>query len=72
MFLMTPKAREYLDSSAGWSVGMGPNVVVAKAGMAKDLSTTTLRSDVYAFMFGQTGLMAGLGVQGQKITKLDR
>ncbi len=70
MFLMTPGAKQYLDSSDGWSVGAGPSVVLADTGMAKDFSTTTVRSDVYAFVFGQTGLMAGLGVQGQKITKL--
>jgi lipid-binding SYLF domain-containing protein len=70
MFLMTPAALSYLDRSAGWSVGVGPSVVVMDSGMAKSLTTTTLQSDVYAFIFGQSGLMAGLGVQGQKITKL--
>jgi lipid-binding SYLF domain-containing protein len=70
MFLMTPAAKQYLDSSEGWSVGMGPSVVVADAGAGADLSTTTARSDVYAFIYGQSGLMAGLGVQGQKITRL--
>jgi lipid-binding SYLF domain-containing protein len=71
MFLMTPGAREYLDSSDGWSVGAGPSVVVAQSGTANDVSSTTTRSDVYAFIFGQSGLMAGMGVQGQKITKLN-
>ncbi|NIE67689.1 lipid-binding SYLF domain-containing protein [Burkholderia sp. Ax-1719] len=70
MFLMTHEATRYLDSSDGWSVGAGPSVVVADSGMGTDLSTTTARSDVYAFIYGQEGLMAGLGVQGQKITRL--
>ncbi|CAB3786346.1 hypothetical protein LMG28688_02250 [Paraburkholderia caffeinitolerans] len=70
MFMMTHESMQYLNSSDGWSVGMGPSVVIADSGMAKDLSTTTERSDVYAFIFGQSGLMAGLGVQGQKITRL--
>jgi len=39
------------------------------AGMGKSMTTTTLKSDVCAFIYGQQGLMAGLGVQGQKITK---
>ncbi|MEA3089130.1 MAG: hypothetical protein QOJ04_472, partial [Caballeronia sp.] len=30
----------------------------------------TLQSDVYAFIYGQQGLMAGVGIQGQKISKL--
>ncbi len=70
MFLMTRDALSYLNASSGWSVGAGPSVTVVDEGMAKDFSTTTLRSDVYAFIYGQHGLMAGIGVQGQKITKL--
>jgi lipid-binding SYLF domain-containing protein len=67
---MTPAALNYLNSSDGWSVGMGPSVVVVDEGKAKSMTTTTLQSDVYAFIYGQEGLMAGLGVQGQKITKI--
>ncbi|MFM0220481.1 lipid-binding SYLF domain-containing protein [Paraburkholderia dipogonis] len=70
MFLMTPAALSYLNSSDGWSVGMGPSVVVLDEGAARSLTTTTMQSDVYAFIFGQSGLMAGAGVQGQKITKV--
>ncbi len=70
LFLMTPEALAYLDDSAGWSIGAGPSVVVVDEGMAKDFSSTTLRSDVFAFVYGQEGLMAGIGIQGQKITKL--
>ena len=70
MFLTTDAAVNYLHSSDGWSIGMGPSVVVIDAGKARSLTTTTLQSDVYAFIFGQQGLMAGLGLQGQKITRL--
>ncbi|OUL83492.1 YSC84-related protein [Paraburkholderia hospita] len=70
MFLMTPAALNYLNSSDGWSVGVGPSVVVIDEGKAKSMTTTTLQSDVYAFIYGQEGLMAGAGVQGQKITKI--
>jgi lipid-binding SYLF domain-containing protein len=72
MFLMTDLAIQTLTSGSGLSVGMGPSVVVVDAGMAKSMTTTTLKSDVYAFIFGQTGLMAGLGVQGQRIVKFDK
>jgi lipid-binding SYLF domain-containing protein len=71
MFLMTDAAISYLNTSDGWSVGMGPSVVVVDAGMGKSMTTTTLQSDVYAFIYGQSGLMAGLGVQGQKISKFN-
>ena len=68
---MTDSAITELTSGAGLSVGSGPSVVVVDAGMAKSLTTTTLKSDVYAFLFGQQGLMAGIGLQGQRIVRFD-
>ena len=35
-------------------------------------TTTTLRNDVYAFVFNPRGLMAGIGLQGSKITRIQR
>jgi len=71
MFLMTDSARSYIDKSDGWEVGVGPSVVVVDAGAAKSLTTTTAKDDVYAFIFSQKGLMAGLGIQGSKITRIN-
>jgi lipid-binding SYLF domain-containing protein len=70
LFLMTDKALEYLDRSDGWEIGTGPSIVVVSTGIAKSLTTTTLREDVYAFIFNQQGFMAGIGIQGSKITKI--
>lgn len=69
MFFMTDGALKYLDNSAGFEIGVGPSIVVVDAGKAKTLTTTTARADVYAFIYGQKGLMAGLGLQGSKITR---
>jgi lipid-binding SYLF domain-containing protein len=70
MFFMNPQALEALDSAKGFEVGVGPSVVVVDEGMAKSTTTTTLKDDVYGFVFGQKGLMAGLGLQGNKISKI--
>jgi lipid-binding SYLF domain-containing protein len=70
LFLMTPAAVHYLNRSGGWEIGVGPSIVVADEGVARTLTSTTLKSDVYAFIFDQKGLMAGLGLQGSKITKI--
>lgn len=72
VFLMTPKAVDYLRTSRGWEVGVGPTIVVADAGLAANLSTSTLKDDAYAFIFSQQGLMAGLSIEGTKITKIER
>jgi lipid-binding SYLF domain-containing protein len=70
MFFMNQKALGALDDAKGFEVGIGPSIVMVDEGMAKTTTTTTLKDDVYAFVFGQKGLMAGLGLQGNKIAKI--
>ena len=70
MFFTSETALDQLNKANGLEVGVGPSVVVVDEGMAKSTTTTTLKDDVYAFIFGQKGLMAGLGLQGNKIKKI--
>jgi len=70
LFFMNDAALAYLKKSDGWEIGVGPSIVIVDAGVGKTLTTTTGRSDVYAFIFDQKGLMAGLGIQGTKVTKI--
>lgn len=72
VFLMTEKAVKYLDDSKGWEIGVGPTVVVVNEGAAKNLSSSTLQDDAYAFIFDQQGLMLGLSIEGTKITQIKR
>jgi lipid-binding SYLF domain-containing protein len=70
LFFMTDSALEYLQKSDGWAIGSGPSVVVMDKGTAASVTSTSLTQDVYAFPFGQKGLMAGLGLEGSKITPI--
>ena len=70
MFFMNQKALDEFVKASGFEVGVGPSVVLVDEGMAKTTTTTTMKDDIYAFVFGQKGLMAGLGIQGNKITKI--
>jgi lipid-binding SYLF domain-containing protein len=72
LFFTTGNALNYLKKSEGWEIGVGPSLVIVDEGVAKSLTTTTAKSDIYAFFFDQKGLMAGLGLQGSKITRLDK
>ena len=72
VFLMNDKALRYLNKSDGWSIGTDPSVVVVNTGVAKDLSTTTLKKNAYAFSFDQQGLMANLSIEGTKISRIKR
>lgn len=72
LFLMNDTALAYLNRSDGWSIGTGPSVVVVDKGKAMSTTSTTLTQDVYAFPFGQKGLMAGIGLEGSKITRITK
>jgi lipid-binding SYLF domain-containing protein len=70
LFFMKEAALSALDSTQGFEVGVGPSVVLVDQGMATSTTTITAQNDVYAFITAQKGAMAGLGIQGNKITKL--
>ena len=72
VFLMSDKALRYVETSKGWEVGVGPSVVVVTEGVAKNLTSSTLRKDAYAFVFDQQGLMASLSIEGTKISRIKR
>jgi len=72
VFLMTDKAIRYLKETKGWEIGVGPTVVAVDEGVAKNLSTSSLQDDAYAFIFSQQGLMAGVSIEGTKISRINR
>jgi lipid-binding SYLF domain-containing protein len=72
MFLMTEKAVKYVRETKGWEIGVGPTVVLVDEGLAKNLSSSTLKDDAYAFVFDQQGLMAGVSIEGTKISLIKR
>ena len=72
LFFMTPSALDYLARSGGFELGTGPSIVVVDAGTARAFTTSTVQHDIYAVFFDQRGLMAGLGIQGSKITRISK
>jgi lipid-binding SYLF domain-containing protein len=45
---------------------------VVDEGAAKNLSSSTLKDEAYAFIFDQQGLMAGVSIEGTKISLIKR
>lgn len=71
LFFMNEPALAYLDQSDGWALGAGPSLVMVDQGYAASITSTTLTLDVYAVPFGEQGLMAGVGLEGSKISRMD-
>jgi lipid-binding SYLF domain-containing protein len=72
LFFLSEDTLAYINKSEGLEIGVGPSVVVADQGLAKSTTTTTVKSNIYAFIFDQAGAMYALGIQGNKITKIKK
>lgn len=57
-------------NSDGWSVGADATVAVGKAGANGSVDTATANAPVSSYVLTNTGLEAGVSVQGSKITKI--
>ena len=72
LLFMKDSALAQLNQTGGFELGVGPSIVVLDAGTAKALTTTTVQSDIYALIFDQKGLRAGVGIKGSKISRIDK
>jgi lipid-binding SYLF domain-containing protein len=67
---MTDAALAGFRDSRGWEVGVDGSVALVDAGAAGSLDTTTAPGPVVGFVFGHSGLMANISLEGAKITKI--
>ncbi len=71
MFMTDQALKEFTDAD-GWEAGVNADVAVVEAGATGSLDTTTAQSPVIGFNIGEEGLMAGVSVEGTKVTKVNR
>jgi len=69
LFFMTDEALSKFEKADGFEIGAEANVVFVDSGAAAGAGTTTATAPVYGFVYGQKGLMAGVSLQGTKVTK---
>ena len=71
LFFMTDDALKKFEESDGYELGGQANVVFIESGAAGGAGTQSSQAAVYGFVYGQKGLMAGVSLQGTKITKAE-
>lgn len=71
LMFMTQDALDRFRSSNGWTVGADATVSVARVGASGDIDTNTMKQSVVGFALTNTGLYAGVKLDGSKITRLD-
>ena len=70
IFFMTEEALAVLSRTEGFEVGADANVALINEGVGVDVNSSTLRDPIVAFVFGQKGLMAGVTIEGSKISRI--
>ena len=72
MVFMNDEALMKFRDSKGWDAGVDGSVAVAEWGAGDDINTKTFKDPIVAFVFGNKGLMAGVSIEGSKITKIEK
>ncbi len=71
MVFLDKAALEKFRTSKGWEAGVDGSVALAKWGAGDDINTQNFKDPIVGFVYGNKGLMAGISIEGSKITKLD-
>ena len=69
---MTENALEQFRKSNGWRVGIDGSVALIDIGGGKTIDSQNVRDPIVGFIFGSSGLMANLTLEGTRFTRLSR
>ena len=70
VLFMTPDSLAKFRASKGWTAGADATVAVANIGANGMIDTETAKQPIVGFVLNNTGLMAGVSLQGAKYSKL--
>ncbi len=72
MLFMTDDALETLKERDGWEIGADAEVAVLDEGVSGEITSTTFNQPVVAVVLEQRGLLAGVSLNGAKVTEIRR
>lgn len=70
LLFMTDDALARFEASEGWSVGADASVTLVSVGANAQMTSETAQQPVIGFVMSNRGLMAGLTLNGTRITRL--
>ena len=71
LLFMTKEALDSFNASRGWTAGANASVTMLSAGANAQANTNTVQQPVVGYVLSNGGLMAGLTLDGTRITRLD-
>ena len=71
MVFLNDEALTKFRDSKGWEAGVDGSVAVAEWGAGTDINTQNFPDPIVGFVLNNKGLMAGISLEGSKISKID-
>ena len=71
ILFMTDEALKRFQDSRGWTAGTDASVTLLSVGASAQVTTATVQQPVIGFVLSNRGLMAGITLDGTRITRLD-
>jgi lipid-binding SYLF domain-containing protein len=71
LLFMTDEALARFEANEGWSIGADASVTLVTVGANAQISTDTAQQPVIGFVLANRGLMAGVTLNGTRITRLN-
>ncbi|MEO1774346.1 MAG: YSC84-related protein [Pseudomonadota bacterium] len=72
LFFLSRDALEQFRRADGWEAGADAEVTLVAAGANLGVDSTVTQQPIVAFVFGQSGLLAGASIEGAKYTRIVR
>jgi lipid-binding SYLF domain-containing protein len=71
VLFMTQDALQRFQNSRGWTVGADASVTLLTVGATAQMTTATAQQPVIGYVLSNRGLMAGVSLDGARVTRLD-
>jgi lipid-binding SYLF domain-containing protein len=71
LLYMTDEALSRFRNSSGWTVGADASVTLLSVGASAQVTTITAQQPIIGYVLSNRGLMAGISLDGARITRLD-
>jgi lipid-binding SYLF domain-containing protein len=68
---MTQDALKRFQASRGWTVGADATVTLVTVGANAQVTSATAQQPVIGYVLSNRGLMAGVTLDGARVTRLD-
>lgn len=71
VLFMTEDALRRFQNSRGWTAGVDASVTMISVGASARMTTATAQQPVIGYVLSNSGLMAGVSIDGARVTRLN-